>query len=207
MNTKDAAVAVAVFLLTACTPYGMTATPANTSDKEPAGMDTTPATPDKAAPRADASALLKGLLRLIEGSKDIGDFTPERLEAELGMPIKSLDDANWGGSELLTSDWRANVRVYPHPLNGQRTFVLDIGPEESESNPPMTAICSVDMERFGQQLTKQGMHHETMRGEHGMAQSERYTRQGLEVEVMGRQEADEPEALNRHQCVNMVVIN
>ena len=170
-------------------------------------METTPAKPEQPRADVDAAAMLEGLLRLIEGSKDIGDFTPERIEAELGIPIKSMDDANWGGSEPLTRDWWANVRVYPHPLSGQRTFVLDIGPDQPESEPPMTAICSMDKEAFGQRLVEQGMRHETMLGEHGMALSERYMRQGLDIEVMGRPEAKRPESLGRHQCVSMVVIN
>lgn len=206
MNTKDVAVAVAVFLMTACTPSGMTANPANTSDKEPAGMDNTPPTPDKTTSQVDAAALLGGLLRLIEGSKDIGDFTPERLEAELGMPIKAVADAKWAGSQQLTSDWWVNAMLYPQPSSGQRVFLFDFGPEPPETHPPMTGICSMDMEQFGQQLAKQGMQHETMRGEHEMALSERYTREGLGVEVTGQSEADDQEALRGHQCVKMVLV-
>ncbi len=169
-------------------------------------METTPAKPGQTPATIDASTLLEGLLRLIEGSKDTSDFTPQRLEAELGVPIQAANEANWGGSQRLTKDWWVHVMVSPNPLSGQRTFVLDFGPEPPESSPAMTTICTMDMKMFGQRLIKQGMKHETMQGEHGMPLSERYTRQGIGIDVTPRQESDEPEALRAHQCVKMVHI-
>lgn len=212
MNLKDAALLFAVFLLMACTPAGTTATPPDISDKEPVGMDTTPtATPTATNPPAatvDATKVLEGLLRLIEGSKDIDDFTPERLEAELGISIKAVDSANWGGSALLTNQWRVNALVYPHPLSGQRTFLLDIAPVRKESQPPMAPICSMGMEQFGQRMIQQGMNHETMQGEHGMVLSNRYTREGFEIEVTGQPEEEgEGRKAQAHDCVQMVLIN
>ena len=170
-------------------------------------METTPAKPEQPRADVDAAAMLEGLLRLIEGSKDTNDFTRQRLEAELGMPIDATDDVNWGGSQRLTSEWRVNVLVSPHPLSEQRTLVLDFGPEPSESSPPMTGICGMDVNQFGQRLVKQGMTHETMQGEHGMVWSERYTRPGLEVDVTPQPEADEPDDVRTHQCVKMVHIH
>jgi hypothetical protein len=97
--------------------------------------------------------------------------------------------------------------MYPYPLSKAPTFSFQFEPVQPGARPVTTPICSIDLEQFGRRLVQQGMRHETNYAEHGMPLSERYSRSGLEVEVFGRQEAGEPESLNRHMCVQFALVH
>ena len=201
MRPHGTATAALAVLLAACAPSGVTASQAQPHDKENPGMDTTRPAHDDGTPTAPQ--LLEGLLRLIEGSASVKDFTPERLEQELKLPIKVVSEDNWGASVRLTADWWVNLDQSPSRTNA---FLLRFGPDQPEAVPPMSGICGLDMEQFGRRLVGLGLQHETNYVEHGRALSERYSRPGLEVEVLSRSEADAPEEKRQHQCVQMVIV-
>jgi hypothetical protein len=205
MQLNGTALAMVALLLTACAPSAVTANTDLSGTKEPRGMEQ-PTNPEQ-LDTPTAAQLLEGLLRLIESSDSVKDFTPERVEAELGMRVEVQDERRWGSSQQLTQDWWANAAMYPYPLSGAPTFSFQFGPAQPDTRPAMTPICSMDLEQFGRRLVQQGMRHETNYGEHGMPLSERYSRPGLEVEISGRQEADQPESLSGHMCLELVLIH
>lgn len=203
MQPQGPATTLLALVLAACAPSGMTASQAHPHDKETTGMDTGTRANDHGAPTAEQ--LLEGLLRLIETSKDISDFTLERLEAQLGVPMKVSSDTQWGGSGKIDPLWWYGVSM-EHAGSGRANLTLAFQPDRDGASPPMTSICGFDQAQFGARLVALGMQHETDFGEHGRILAEKYLRRGLEVEVLTRNEADEPDDKRLRRCVEAVIV-
>jgi len=203
MQLNGPALAMVALLLTACAPSAVTANTSLPGDKEPHGMEQPKNPEQRDAPTA--TQLLEGLLRLIESSGNVKDFTAERLQKELGVRIEVQDRDGWGASGAIDDTWWYGMSMQ-HATTQDAVFTFTFAPGQRDTTPAMTAICAIDMAMLGERLARQGMQHSTHRAEHGLPLSERYSRSGLRVEVFGRQEADEPEDVRRHQCVQRVVI-
>ena len=204
MQLNGTALAMVALLLTACAPSAVTANTDLSGTKEPRGMEqpTNPEQPD--APTA--TQLLEGLLRLIESSGSVKDFTPERVEKDLGVPLKASGEDRWGAGAQVSPDWWVGLSVHRVSVADRVEFLLQFEPDQGNATPSMTSICVPDAQAFGDRLVESGMAHETNYVEHGFPLSEKYTRPGLEVEVFSRPEPGESKVTPRHYCVQMVIV-
>lgn len=157
------------------------------------------------SPRLDAEQSLLRLLELIRGSKTVQDITPERLQQVFGVDF-AVASGRSGYGERLTRDWWSSFELDPaHPYGAR--FEFSFRPDPPGTYPPLTAICSIDFDRFAAELQAMGFSRETYRAEHNRVIHDLFQREGLTVTVYTRGEADSPPEKITHACVQMVLIN
>lgn len=157
-----------------------------------------------------SSAMMNGLIKLIESSRSISDFTPERLAFYLKTTIRHGDANNYGSLEEITDQWLLAVAVNLGSANGPR-FELYFQDVPLNSSPPMTRICNPDFERFTSSLEKSGFSRDKYYGLHGSLgwdsfSDNRTSGRKLTIEVYPLGEADEPADLIGHLCIKRIVI-
>lgn len=177
-------------------------------------------------PRLSAEQALRRLLELIRTSKSISEFTPQRLEEAMGVPIQQWEK-EYGFGERLTPHWTYGF-VMPNPTHGfakpdslkrsrRQRFDFSFNPRPNTS-PDMTEICRLDFEQFAAELRQMGfsrdsvydsppqMLDERYRLPHGGLMYDVFARPGMNVEVTPRGEGHEPIEKIGHLCVKWVWI-
>jgi hypothetical protein len=152
-----------------------------------------------------AEAALLKLLELIRGSKSIEDFTSERVSEVMGLQMNFDGPDRFGAGETLTQDWTYGFYVDRTGMDGP-VFIFSFKPRGSRKDPPATAICQLDFDRFAREMEGMGFSQETIYGEHGRLINHRFYRPGFYIEVITEGEASDPVEKITHACVTIVVI-
>lgn len=156
-------------------------------------------------PKLDAEAVTLKVLELIRSSKNIADFTPERISEITGVEMKSYDENSYSATEVLTKRWRYVIDMSKATANGPQ-FMLGFFPAESGQSPPSSDICKTSFSSFSKELESSGFSRETTYGEHGMIINYLFDRDGLTVRASTIGNSDESDK-NKRECVYMIVVN
>ena len=108
---------------------------------------------------------LTRLLRLIRDSRDLSDFTPERVGEAMGveMEFSSSGREEYGFYEPVTPEWLQGLDF--SKKHQRLRFSFD--PREPGSSPDLTDVCQFDFERFSAELEAIGFTKAPSHGEHG----------------------------------------
>lgn len=155
-------------------------------------------------PKLDAEAALAKVLELIRGSKNIRDFTAERLTKVTGLPM-NFDGTRFGAGETLTPEWRYGFYVNPDAMNGP-LFMFDFDPVDGNATPPATPICELDFDAFARELEGMGFEQEVRYGEHNRIVAYDFYRPGMWVSVGEEGEDNEPPEKLAHRCIRSITI-
>jgi hypothetical protein len=113
-------------------------------------------------PKITAEQALRRLLTLISTSLSVEDFTPERLEQVMGVPIEWANDGakRYGFGTSLTPQWDIGFgvnRIQESKKEWPR-FEFFLDPNPRGTFPPMTDICQFDYDHFTAELEAMGFH-------------------------------------------------
>lgn len=170
-------------------------------------------------PKLTAEQALLRMLELIRTSKTIADFTPERLEQVMGVPISPRGDG-YGFYEPLTLQWShvffvEEVKAGLSITKPHRQFQFLFTPNSPGTSPSMTDICQVDFDKFAIELEVMGFSRgsyydsppqppsEEFRLPHGRLMYDYFDRPDMRIEVYPRGESNERAA---HNCVEWVFV-
>lgn len=173
-------------------------------------------------PRITAELALLRVLELIRTSKTMEDFTPERAEQVMGVPLKSWE-AGYGFDEPLTPTWHQGFsmeKIFDSSTGTRRPrFEFAFSPNPPDATPPMTDICKVDFDQFKAALQAMGFQGQSIydspphalpgqeRLPHGRWMYDSFNRPGMRVEVYPEWEhAPIPSGDMGRTCVKQVYI-
>lgn len=155
---------------------------------------------------ADSPQGVARLLQLLRNSRDLGDFTPERVSKAFDVEVRAAGDTFGYGFEV-TSDW---IQNFDYSAKYKR-FRFGFDPVHAGKNPEMNGVC-YQLDRLASELEAMGFSKEEKRGEHGrlMNYSFQRVRDGIpemRIEVMphGEREAADGKGIGR-TCVRTVYI-
>lgn len=177
------------------------ATP-SASSQETSAMTASTAPP--AAPRLNAEQTLRRLLDLVRDTRTVADIDAAGLSKAFGVDFATAE-GRLGYSERVAAGWWSSIELDPSAASGPRLEVA-FRPEAPGTYPPLTDICALDYDRFAAGLTAMGLSHRTYRGEHNRMIHESFEREGLNLTVYTRGEADSPPEKITHACVLMVLV-
>ncbi|MCL1960195.1 MAG: hypothetical protein FWG56_00070 [Desulfovibrionaceae bacterium] len=117
------------------------------------------------SPKITAEQALRRLLTLISASLSVENFTPERLEQVMGVPIKHWEGGyGYGFEEDITPQWIFRFMVSEDTALGKKErhprFELNFIPSVLGASPPMTDICQFDYDHFTAELEAMGFDRE-----------------------------------------------
>ncbi len=166
-------------------------------------------------PKITVEQALTRLLDLIRTSKTVEEFTPERVEQVMQVPIEWARDGSdrFGYGELVTAQWNLGFGA---DRTGGANFELSLNPIPPGASPEMTGLCQMDFDRFTEKLEELGFSRShnydflppPIPGEehlhrHARLLSDSFQGPGMFVDVF-------PQGENRenagHFCVQMVLI-
>ena len=170
-------------------------------------------------PRLSAEQTVRRLLELIRTSHSINEFTPQRLQEVMGVPVDTWEKDHYGFGERLTPQWFYGFEVdSTGEQPRERRFDFSFNPH-LDTSTPMTDICQIDFEQFSAELQKMGFSrapyydsppfalNDRDRLPHGRRMYDVFGRAGMRIQVYPRGQANEPIEKISHLCVKMVLID
>lgn len=147
---------------------------------------------------------LRTLLEFIGASKDLNDFSAERLAKAFGVPVKTYpDDPNvYGYWDESHPDWTWGFEFDKDSIIGPR-FEYGHYEKKSDSGADLTDFCEPDFDAFVQALEGLGFTGGIIWGEFGRLDYAQYEKSGLRVQVLPQGES---EANAGHTCVLTVIV-
>jgi hypothetical protein len=173
-------------------------------------------------PKITAEQALQRVLELIRTSKTIADFTSERVQQVMGVPLKSWE-GGFGFDEPVTPAWHHGFsmeKIFDSSTGTRRPrFEFAFSPNPPDSEPSMRDICPVDVDHFEAALQAMGFTGQSVydsppqplpgqeRLLHGRRMYDSFDRPGLRVQVYPQWEhALTPETGMGRMCVKQVYI-
>lgn len=157
-------------------------------------------------PQLDLTAeqLLSKLADLITDTTDADQLTNALIESAFGIRLESYD-ADYDYAARLTSEWNVSIVVRNDDLAG-RIVELGFFDNNEETAADMTDICGVDSDAFGHAMLRARFEPREIHGIHGERQGDEYLRGSVQVSVLTRGEAGQPDEKIAHECITTVRI-
>jgi len=188
-----------------------TSTMTTSASPDAVGQDTSPLHP-KLTPEQG----LTRLLELIRNSRDLSEFTPERMNQALRVEVV-FSNGDYGFGEQVTPQWAHNFVMHKE----LQRFEFSFDPMTPGTSPEVTDICQLDFDKFSDELVAMGFAREPYydsappapfgeeRLPHGrlMYYSFNRMKDGLSemtIHAYLQGEANDPPEKVRHDCIKMI---